>query len=210
MSKKTKTYDPSASITINGMQKSSVKTKKGGTNVTYNMNPYEKAAYEYAQKSFNENLSNINVFSDETVKNLKNQLDAYKNRGIDLINQTYSPMIKDVQNDSARRFGNIDNSIFLDNLKTIEAQRSSAVNEFAQDVTSKQNELVNDELTNRYKYLAFLNDYQNSVYDNMLNTLAMNQNFLNSNQNYQNSLNNRNSSSNNLFNYVNLASKFLF
>lgn len=214
MSKKTKNkpkiYDLSSSITVNGQNKSSASSTKNGVKSSYNMDPYEQAAYNFAQKSFYENMPNVNVFSDETVKNLNNQVNAYLNQGINTIQNTYTPMIREMQNDIARRFGNVNNSIFMDNLNDIESKRALAMSDLVQDVSSKRNELVNNELANRYEYLNFLNDYQNQVYSNMLQTLAMNNNFLNTNNSHLNGRNNTTtatSSNNTLGDILNIASK---
>ena len=67
------------------------------------------------------------------------------------------------------------------------------MSDLAENVMAKRNELINNELSNRYDYLNFLNDYQNQVYSNMLQTLALNNDFLNTNNSH---LNGRNSSSN--------------
>ncbi len=217
MSKKSKSkpkvYNPSAAITVNGNVKSSATSTKNGANVTYNMDPYEQAAYDYAGKSFYDNLGKINVFSNDTIKSLNDQVGAYLNQGLDVVNNTYTPMIRDMQNDIARRFGNTSNSMFMDNLNDIESKRAAAMSDLAQDVMAKRNELINNELSNRYNYLNFLNNYQNQVYSNMLQTLGVTNNLLNTNNSH---LNNRTSSSNSssgntfsntLGDVLNLASK---
>lgn len=201
MSKKSKAptrvvYNPSSSITVNGQLKSSAKSTQNGANATYNMNPYEQAAYEYANKAFFENLPNINVFSDDTQKALSEQVKAYLNQGINTINSTYTPMLRDMQNDIARRFGNTDNSIFMDNLRDIESKRADAISDLAQSTTAKRDELINNELSNRYDYLSFLNNYQNQVYANMLSTLGLSTDLLNTNNNHLNGTNNTQTSSN--------------
>lgn len=205
MSKKTKNkpkiYDLSSSITVNGQNKSSASSTKNGVKSSYNMDPYEQAAYNFAQKSFYENMPNVNVFFDETVKNLNNQVNAYLNQGINTIQNTYTPMIREMQNDVARRFGNVNNSIFMDNLNDIESKRAGAISDLAQNVEAKRNELVNNELANRYDYLNFLNGYQNQVYNNMLSMLGLNNNMLNtSNSHLNKNTASNNNSSNGLFN----------
>jgi len=205
MSKKTKNkpkiYDLSSSITVNGQNKSSASSTKNGVKSSYNMDPYEQAAYNFAQKSFYENMPNVNVFSDETVKNLNNQVNAYLNQGINTIQNTYTPVIREMQNDIARRFGNVNNSIFMDNLNDIESKRAGAISDLAQNVEAKRNELVNNELANRYDYLNFLNGYQNQVYNNMLSMLGLNNNMLNtSNSHLNKNTASNNNSSNGLFN----------
>ncbi len=201
MSKKSKApervvYNPSSSITVNGQLKSSAKSTQNGANATYNMNPYEQAAYEYANKAFFENLPNINIFSDDTQKALSEQVKAYLNQGINTINSTYTPILRNMQNDIARRFGNTDNSIFMDNLRDIESKRADAISDLAQSTTVKRDELINNELSNRYDYLSFLNNYQNQVYANMLSTLGLSTDLLNTNNNHLNGTNTAQTSSN--------------
>ena len=138
-------------------------------------------------------MKGVNVFSDDTIKSLNDQVNAYLNQGLNIVNNTYTPMIREMQNDIARRFGNTNNSMFMDNLNDIEAKRADAMSDLAENVMAKRNELINNELSNRYDYLNFLNDYPNQVYSNMLQTLALNNDFLNTNNSH---LNGRNSSSN--------------
>lgn len=214
MSKKSKVqvqpvYNPSAALTVNGQVKSSASSTRKGANASYNMNPYEELAYNYANQALYQNLPNVNVFSDNVVRNLNNEVNAYLNRGVNDINSTYTPMIRQMQNDVARRFGNTNNSVFMDNLGDIESKRALAISELAQNVAAKRSELVNNELNNRYDYLNFLNDYQNQVYANMLSTLSLNNQFLNTNNSHLNgrSAANSTSSSNNFMNTaLNLAS----
>ena len=65
--------------------------------------------------------------------------------------------------------------IFLNNLNSIENKRADAINYLAQDLLSRKNELVANELNNRYNYLNFLNNYQNNAYNNILNSIASSQ-----------------------------------
>ena len=59
-------------VTINGEEKAS--QFKNGNNIysNYNMSDAEKQIYDYAQNSFLENLPKINVFSEDTQKNMQN------------------------------------------------------------------------------------------------------------------------------------------
>lgn len=154
-------------VRINGQTKAST-YKKGNTVYTdYNMSPYEKQAYDYAQKSFAENLPNLNVFSEDTQKQFQNQLNAYKQKGIDTINSVYTPMIDNLKSDIASRFGNFDNSSFLKDLNTIESNRSDAISSLSQDLILKENDLINDELSRRYDYMSFLNGINNQALANL-------------------------------------------
>ncbi len=154
-------------VRVNGQTKAST-YKKGNTVYTdYNMSPYEKQAYDYAQKSFAENLPTLNVFSEDTQKQLQKQMNAYKNKGIETINNIYTPMLDNMKTDIASRFGNFDNSSFLNSLNDIESSRANAISDFAQDMTLKENDLINDELSRRYQYMSFLNGINNQALSNL-------------------------------------------
>ena len=154
-------------VGVNGQTKAST-YKKGNTVYTdYNMSPYEKQAYDYAQKSFAENLPKLNVFSEDTQNQLQKQLNAYKYKGIETINSIYTPMLNNMKNDIASRFGNFDNSSFLNSLSDIESSRANAISDFAQDMTLKSNDLINDELSRRYNYMSFLNGINNQALNNL-------------------------------------------
>ena len=154
-------------VRVNGQTKAAT-YKKGNTVYTdYNMSPYEKQAYDYAQKSFAENLPTLNVFSEDTQKQLQKQMNAYKNKGIETINNIYTPMLDNMKTDIASRFGNFDNSSFLNSLNDIESSRANAISDFAQDMTLKENDLINDELSRRYQYMSFLNGINNQALSNL-------------------------------------------
>ena len=70
------------------------------------------------------------------------------------------------------RFGNLDNSIFTDNLSDIESERSDAVSSFAQNVLAKQSGLESDELTKRYALVNLLSGLSDDIYDNALSLIS--------------------------------------
>ena len=199
MSKTSNYRLPSGSFGISG---GPVATYGNGS-TNYKLSDAQQKAYDYAQNSFADNLPAINVFSPETVSTIKEQVHAYKNNAIKELEDIYSPMLRETRNDAAKRFGNLDNSVFLQNLDTVEAKRAKAVNQLAQDIVSKQNELVNDELQNRYDYLSFLDNYQNNVFSNALNAANV---AINGAKSYNNAYNtNNNASLKQLANVVNQA-----
>lgn len=194
-------------VSINGQNKATV-SKSGNTIYSnYNMSDAEKKIYDYAQSELSNNLENINVFSKETKNNLKNQLDAYTNKGKEIINETYTPLINDTKSDIASRFGNFDNSSFLNKLSSIENSRSNAINSLTQDILAKRNELISDELASRYQYLDYMNSLQNQINNNILGYLnAAN---VNSNNGTNYSTTATNSSSSDLGKYSQMASSIL-
>lgn len=211
MSKTTKTtaqsyVNPSSSVNVSGGPNATY--NRGNTN--YTLSAEQQKAFDYAQKAFTEGLKAINVFSQDTQKQLANQVDAYKQNALNELNTLYTPMLKSVREDSARRFGNLDNSVFLDNLKGVEENRANALSNLAQSITAKQNDLISEELQNRYNYLNFINSYQNQVLNNALGfsnlanaTAGLNGQYLT--QNAKNSGN----SLNDLLAVASIVSKFL-
>ena len=169
MSKTNKSHATKNTISLNGVPKLTTYVNEyGSSSSNYTMSPWEKLAYEYAEKEFAQNLENINVFSEETLKSLSNQIDAYTKSGIKKIDEVYAPMIKSLQNDIASRFGNLDNSIFLDKLSSIEDKRANSVAALSEDIQAKESDLIGEELEKRYNYLSFLNNYQNQILQNAL------------------------------------------
>lgn len=173
MGKKTK-YPAfsNGSVSINGNTVASTEKDGNNVNTNYNMSDDEKQIYDYVQDSFLESLKNVNVFDQQTKDDIDAQVDAYKNKGLDLINDTYTPMINDLKNDIASRFGNFDNSVFMDNLNSIESNRADAMNSLTQDVLAQRNNLINDELTRRYNYLNLLSGTQDQIMNNILSYLS--------------------------------------
>ena len=204
---KTSSYKPSytsGSVSINGQNKAT--TTKSGNAVygNYNMNDYEKELYDYAQKTLPQLVQNVNTFSPEAMQSINNQLDVYKRQGQNCINQIYTPLINNLKNDIASRFGNLDNSMFMNNLNNIENNRSNAVAELADNLLSRQNELVNNELANRYNYINLLNTLQNQYNNYALSMLNSSIGLGNTGLAYNNSVANNNSS--NTFNLEQIAS----
>ena len=167
MSKTSKNNSWSRTISLNGAPKiHSVVDENGNIASNYTMSPWEKLAYEYAEREFAENIDDINVFSEKTLNSLNEQIDAYTKSGIAKIDEIYTPMIKNLQNDIASRFGSLDNSIFLDKLNSLEDKRAKSVAALSEDIKAKESELIDEELDRRYDYLNFLNDYQLQFLEN--------------------------------------------
>lgn len=188
MGKTSKVEYPQAtesSLSVNGMPLVQTSINGGSISSNYNFTPEQNAMNNYVQASLLTNVPKINTFLPQTIENLSLQVEAYKNNGVNTINELYPPMIKGLQNEVANRFGNLDNSIFMENLNGLETKRASAVSALAQDVEAKRNELVNDELQKQYDFLNFLTDYQNQTFQNMLNATQLNKSNLSLNNDYQ-------------------------
>ncbi len=191
MSKSSKSvyYNPSSSIKVNGQDKAGINITDRGTTGYYNMDDSEEQAFNYAGEQFALNLPELNVFDADTQRKFDNQVQAYINKGVEDINNVYEPMLQDLQNDIASRFGNLDNSVFMDNLSDIEDSRAEAVSALSQDVQTYRQDLVNNELANRYEYLNYLNNYRQQMLSNILNTLSTSQGLSNLSNSYYSNLN---------------------
>ena len=199
-------------ISVNGVNKANVSKNGDTVSSDYNMNDYEKAIYDYAQKNLAENLPALNVFNADTRKDLNAQIEAYKNQALQNLNNLYQPIIQNLTKDVASRFGNIDNSMFLDNLKSIENNRANAMSDLVQDIQTYKNDLYNNELANRYNYLNLLNTLLNGSNNNALSFLSAalaNSNAGNSyNQAIASLLNSANNRSNNSVTNLNNLTSF--
>lgn len=181
-------FNPSTTLVVNGQTKSGISYSPNGTTSYFNMNDAEKEAYEYAQNKFAKNLSKLNVFDEDTKKELNNTVNTFIEAGTKDINDIYEPILTELQNDIASRFGNLDNSIFMDNLNSIEEKRAEAVGELAQNAELLRQDLVNNELANRYEFMDFLNSYGQQVLNNILSTIGSNNSVSNSARSYYSTL----------------------
>src|SRR5574344_49013 len=163
-------------ISVNGFPTISSNFANGTLNSSYNMNDAQKAIYDYSQNTLANILPQLNTFSPEVQNTMNSELTAYVRNGVNDINSIYTPMISSLENDVASRFGNLDNSVFLDKLSGIENKRADAINSFAQDILSKQTSLQNQKLAQQYDYVNLLNNLQNQGYANALSSLNLSMN----------------------------------
>ena len=70
--------------------------------------------------------------------------------------------------------------MFLDNLNKIEYSRGNAIAQLAENILAKRNELVNDELSNRYNLINLLNALQGQSNSNAMNAISAALNLANS------------------------------
>lgn len=172
MSKVTANYPEysSSSVSIGG-SKAKTGVINGVLSSNYDMSGAESDIYNYALNTLASILPQLNIFSADTQNSIQSQVDEYKNKGMQTINEVYTPLIKNLENNIASRFGNLDNSIFTDNLNDIESQRANAISSFAQDILAKQSQLESNELTKRYSLVELLSGLANNTYAKALDTI---------------------------------------
>lgn len=161
----------SSSVSLGGST-ASTGVKNGILTSDYDMSNNEADIYNYALSTLANILPQLNTFDTNTLSSIQSSVNSYKNSGLDSINQAYNSSLKNIENDAVSRFGNLDNSAFVDNLDNLESERSKAVSSFAQDVLAKQSGLESDELTKRYALAEFLNGIANNTYDNALKAIG--------------------------------------
>lgn len=167
------TKPKNANYSINGESVTTRKQTKKGTNIDYKLSETENNILDYTNKNLLNGLENINVFSEDLQKQIQKQIDAFKAQGIREINETYTPMFEKLKTDIASRFGNLDNSIFLDNLNEIEKNKTNAITTLTENILAKQNDLYETEMQNRYNYLNALSNINESIYSKILNYLQL-------------------------------------
>ena len=161
------------SVSVNGENRASTYKKGNTVYSNYNMPEVEKGIFDYAQNSLLTSLPKINEFSPEVRSDINSQLEAYKNRGLQSINDIYAPILNNAKNDIASRFGNLNNSMFFDKLNSIENNRANALVSLAESLQAQRSNLYNNELSNRYNYLNFMNGLQNQINNNALNYMGL-------------------------------------
>jgi hypothetical protein len=161
----------SSSISV-GDSTASTGVSNGVLTSNYDMSDAESTIYNYALNTLASILPSINTFDTNTQSEIQSEVNAYKDEGVQEINDLYNSSLSDLQNDSASRFGNLDNSIFTDSLSDLESERSDAVSSFAQDVLSKQSSLESDELTQRYALIELLSGLSDDIYSNALDSIS--------------------------------------
>lgn len=190
MSKVSSTSYPSysnSSVSV-GDSTASTGVKNGILTTNYDMSGNEAAIYNYALGTLASILPQLNTFDANTQSQIDSEVGAYKDSGMQTINNLYNSNLNNLENDAVTRFGNLDNSIFTDNLSNLESERSNAVSSFAQDVLAKQSSLASDELTKRYALVNLLSGLSNNIYSNALDAISTTLGSSSSANNYNNDL----------------------
>jgi hypothetical protein len=132
----------------------------------YIVSDAQKTLNDYYSSALEEYLPKINTLSEDYITSRDTQLDAYKQKGLDMIDDMYTPLLDELKNDVANRFGTLNSSSFLDGLNDIEDQRSSSMADLAESILAKSDELDNSELAKNYSFISFLLGQQNSFLGN--------------------------------------------
>ncbi len=170
-------------VNINGMNVARTSKSDNTVNSNFTMSDVQKNIYDSIQNNMSGVLSNLFTISDPQRKEWQSQLSAMQNAGIQNINDIFTPIQNNLKNDIASRFGNLDNSVFLDNLNAITNNKSKAIADLANNILLAQSDLYNQEIQNRMNMLSLLDGLNNSINNNILSYLGLaNQNANSGNQ----------------------------
>ena len=162
------------SVDINGQSVATAqKNKKNTINSSYTMSDTEKAIYDGIQENLATSLQDLFTISDETQQKWDQQIDSLKQSGINEINSIYDPMQTALKNDIAARFGNLDNSVFMDNLNNITNNKAQAVADLSESLLQAENDMYTTELTNRLNYISLLSGLNTTMNNNMLSFMQL-------------------------------------
>ena len=162
------------SVDINGQSIATAqKNKKNTINSSYTMSDTEKAIYDGIQENLATSLQDLFTISDETQQKWDQQIDSLKQSGINEINSIYDPMQTALKNDIAARFGNLDNSVFMDNLNNITNNKAQAVADLSESLLQAENDMYTTELTNRLNYISLLSGLNTTMNNNMLRFMQL-------------------------------------
>lgn len=172
-------------VNINGFNVAKTSKKGNSVNSDYYMDKTQKQIYNSIQNNMADVLTNLFSISDAQRQEWNNQLSAMKNVGISNINNIYTPLQNNLKNDVASRFGNLDNSVFLDKLNAITNNKSQAIADLSNNLALAQSDLYNQEIQNRINLLNLLDNLNNSINSNILSSLGL----ANQNSNFGNQYN---------------------
>lgn len=168
------------------------KDKKTGQIITeYFSDPNELAFQNQLSDMLHNYLPNVNTFTPEYYAQKSSALKAQQDLGTQQINDVYNPMLTNLKNDVASRFGTLNSSSFLDELNNIEKQRGYAVSDLSNNLLANSNNMDAQQLAKNY-------DFINLLQGNQANNLSE----IFSNLNLSNALSGM-SNSFNLSNYLN-------
>ena len=172
-------------VNINGFNVAKTSKKGDSVNSDYYMDKTQKQIYNSIQNNMADVLTNLFSISDAQRQEWNNQLSAMKNVGISNINNIYTPLQNNLKNDVASRFGNLDNSVFLDKLNAMTNNKSQAIADLSNNLALAQSDLYNQEIQNRINLLNLLDNLNNSINSNILSYLGL----ANQNSNFGNQYN---------------------
>ena len=173
-------------VSINGSNVSRTSRSGNSINSDYTMNQNEKKIYNSVQNNMANVLQDLFTISDPLRTEWQNQLSAMKNVGMQNINDIFNPLQITLKNDIASRFGNLDNSVFLDRLNSITDSKSKAIADLSNNLALAQSNLYNQEIQNRMNLLALLDGLNNSINNNILSYIGLANQNANSGNQYNN------------------------
>jgi hypothetical protein len=143
----------------------------------------------------------VNIFSPELTSQMDSIATAKKKSAIADFESMYEPASRNAREDYFARLGTLDSTAYLDRFNQLEKTKQQAYADIANDYVANLQELQNNELSNRYAYLNYLQNGLNSVNNlnnNYINTVSsLSSSYTNNYNNYLNNLYGSQSKNNN-------------
>ncbi len=133
------------------------KDASGNVITEYIQSDEDKALDSWRKSQISELEPEINVFSADLQKSWTDIASAQKNQSLDQFNTLWDPIARSTREDLWSR-GLGDSSIASDTQKNQDQIKAKALESIANDYVAELQELQNNELSNRYAYLNYLNN----------------------------------------------------
>ena len=160
------------------------------------------------QNLLNQYEDSINIFSPELTSQMESIANAKKKSALDDFQAIYEPAARSAREDYFARLGTLDSTAYMDRYNALEGTRAKAYADIENDYIANLDTLKNNELSQRYAYLNYLQNGLNSI-NNLNNSYLNTINSLSSN--YTNNYNNylgrmySNQTNNNTFDWLGSA-----
>lgn len=168
----TPTFTPSIFKIGDQMVAKTYKEGKDIINQIFETEAQKKQKEEY-ESLLNQYIPKVDSLSPDYVKQRDDIVKAFTNKGVKAIEDIYKPMINDLQNSIAARFGTLNTSTFLDDLNDVEKNRSNAVQGLTNDAFLVSEELDDAQRRKNYDFINLLSGNKNSYLKDIYQAIGM-------------------------------------
>ncbi|MDD3594398.1 MAG: hypothetical protein PHX18_07205 [Candidatus Gastranaerophilales bacterium] len=132
----------------------------------------DQARKSYLKNQLSEYEKGINTFSPELVNQWENIANAQKQSAVGYFDSMYEPAARSAREDYFARLGTLDSTAYLDRQNDIEKTRQQAYADIANNYVANMDTLKQNELSNRYNYLNYLQNGINGAGNTQNNYLS--------------------------------------
>lgn len=159
-------------VRSNGVDISKTYKDSSGNVITeYLESPEDKKLREWRENQISQLEPQINVFSPELQQSWDDIATAKKNQALDEFNSLWDPIDRSTREDLWSR-GLANSSIASDTQKSQDEVKAKALEDISNDYVAEKEDLKNNELSNRYLYLNYLNGGLENMSQDAFNLLT--------------------------------------